>query len=879
MLAEPKVLVVTVIRNSDWHAEIESLSSELCANLEREHQVKLASKVPVPLEAAVSLNYDGELVVVAIGEAEKLALAAEPLQPLCGRVLPICVAFDRGAAQLTLSNAGIDEVSMLVRTAIDALGGIMSDSGHGATIIDLDRERRPGSNRAAAEKDVQLPAIETTSQYIAGSISTALEWAEAAAGTLADLLADSDRDEGGNVFGPGWHALLASITRLATIRDVPFEKAEERYRVVRSMLAHPAAAQTPLVRLAQLLGLSDVAIKLLIVVAAPDLDLRFERLYGGLNDDLGRRHATLGLACAIIAANSEKCSPKSVRAAIAAHDRLRALRLIEGAGQTMAAADEPLRVDPHVLDWLITGRTELLLQSPALAGLIEEPEGDAVRLLGKERVQRITAAVQPRAWRHGDPDQFEGVVLTGSDPGWRVAEACAVAGRALLLRPPAAGTHPDSIARTAAEAVRAGGLLGARLVVDLASPQAHAENFWNSLSPLLRHCQVHPFLLTDHPAALLEQDKTRLAVAALPPVAASDRADAIAALLRSENVGDVSEMAVTLADRFNVPLDRLPGLIPLARVEAGKAQRAAPGLAEWNAAFRNLAGADLPALAHRIPPQPVASDCDPLDRVVLPEAQRAQLAAVLQHVRVGTKVMRDWDFGRQFAASGVSALFAGESGTGKTTAAHAIASALDTDLYIIDLAKVVSKYIGETEKNLDLAFTEAERAGAVLLFDEADALFGKRSKVSDAHDRYANIEVAYLLQRIELFSGLAILTTNHPRNVDQAFGRRMRFTVEFPFPEAADRLKIWEQALPAGSPHRSAEVDFLGAARRLELNGGSIRQVLLHALMAAADTLEGLVTPQHLRDAASTELRRLAKFDRIDLVQTLFGPSSEARAA
>ena len=243
-------------------------------------------------------------------------------------------------------------------------------------------------------------------------------------------------------------------------------------------------------------------------------------------------------------------------------------------------------------------------------------------------------------------------------------------------------------------------------------------------------------------------------------------------------------------------------------------------------------------------------------------------------------MLRDWKFGDALDARGVSALFTGESGTGKTTAAHAIASELATDLYVVDLARIVSKYIGETEKNLDIVFTEAERAGAVLLFDEADALFGKRSQVSDAHDRYANIEVAYLLQRIELFNGLAILTTNHPRNIDTAFGRRLRFTVEFPFPAAAERLRIWEQTLPKDSPHRWSDVDFELASRRLEVNGGSIRQIVLHALMAAAaESADGIVRCEHLREATRTELARLGKYDKIRQVDSLFCPPFEIKAA
>jgi SpoVK/Ycf46/Vps4 family AAA+-type ATPase len=286
----------------------------------------------------------------------------------------------------------------------------------------------------------------------------------------------------------------------------------------------------------------------------------------------------------------------------------------------------------------------------------------------------------------------------------------------------------------------------------------------------------------------------------------------------------------------------------------------------------------IPQLARRVPPRARPEDGSALDRVVLPPDQRRQLETLVSHVNVGGKVLREWKFGDALDARGVSALFTGESGTGKTTAAHAIASELGADLYAVDLSKVVSKYIGETEKNLEVIFTEAEQAGAVLLFDEADALFGKRSVVNDAHDRFANIEVAYLLQRVETFDGLAILTTNHPGNIDAAFTRRLRFMIEFPFPTAQDRLQIWNRALPLDSPQRGADLDFTFAARRLELTGGSIRQVVLHALMAAATTMEGVVRSEHLREAARTELIRLGKRDKLEGLPDLFSTVREEAA-
>jgi vesicle-fusing ATPase len=197
----------------------------------------------------------------------------------------------------------------------------------------------------------------------------------------------------------------------------------------------------------------------------------------------------------------------------------------------------------------------------------------------------------------------------------------------------------------------------------------------------------------------------------------------------------------------------------------------------------------------------------------------------------------------------VTALFAGESGTGKTLAAEVIAGELELDLYRIDLAATVSKYIGETEKNLRRLFDAAEASGAVLLFDEADALFGRRGEVRDGHDRYANLEVAYLLQRMESYRGLAILTTNMRANVDRAFLRRLRFVVQFPFPDAGGRAELWRRTFPKALPREDVEPDALAG---LVAAGGSIRSIALAAAFAAAEDRTP-VTVTHLLRAAEVE--------------------------
>lgn len=220
-------------------------------------------------------------------------------------------------------------------------------------------------------------------------------------------------------------------------------------------------------------------------------------------------------------------------------------------------------------------------------------------------------------------------------------------------------------------------------------------------------------------------------------------------------------------------------------------------------------------------------------------------------------MLGEWGFERALALNkGVCALFAGASGTGKTMAAEIISGELGLDLYKIDLATVVSKYIGETEKNLERIFTTAETANAVLFFDEADALFGKRSDVRDAHDRYANIEIAYLLQRMEEYDGVAILATNLRQNVDNAFLRRLHFIVEFPMPDEAHRARMWREFLPAEAP--VDEIDFEFLAREFRLSGGNIRNIVVSAAYLASAN-GGRIGMAHLMCAARREHQKIGR--------------------
>jgi SpoVK/Ycf46/Vps4 family AAA+-type ATPase len=233
-----------------------------------------------------------------------------------------------------------------------------------------------------------------------------------------------------------------------------------------------------------------------------------------------------------------------------------------------------------------------------------------------------------------------------------------------------------------------------------------------------------------------------------------------------------------------------------------------------------------------------------------------QLREICQQIRYKKQVREDWGFGRKVARNGgTSALFSGPSGTGKTTATSIIAHELHLDLYEIDLSRVVSKYIGETEQNLRKIFEAAVNSNAILQFNEADALWGRRSEVRDAHDRYANIEIAFLLQEMERFDGVAILTTNLRQNLDEAFTRRLDFLVEFPFPDEAARRQIWQVLLPPEAPHEEIDLDVLV---RLRLSGGNIKNVIYAAAFYAASEKRAINT-HDLVHAVRREFQKLGR--------------------
>jgi hypothetical protein len=382
------------------------------------------------------------------------------------------------------------------------------------------------------------------------------------------------------------------------------------------------------------------------------------------------------------------------------------------------------------------------------------------------------------------------------------------------------------------------------------------------LPPQVRLCGADPATreaIAAAAAARLGLGLCTVRADALPPVAAERRA--LARLWQREAIlvgrallvecgegrEEEARSAAAFADAVRTPL-LVAGEVPLPPGRRHVVRVDAPSLPTDRR--REQARPRLEALAERI--EPVAG----WDDLVLPADEMEALREIAAQLRHRDRVYENWGFAAKSARGlGISALFEGPSGTGKTMAGEVLAGELGLDLYRIDLSQVVSKWIGETEKNLRRVFDAAELAEAILLFDEADALFGKRSQVKDSHDRYANIEVSYLLQKMEQYRGLAILTTNARDALDRAFLRRLRFIVKFPFPAADQREQIWRRVFPAAMPAEGIEPELLA---RLNVAGGGIRNIAVQAAFLAAEGDEP-VGMAHLRRAAA---REYAKHER-----------------
>ena len=603
--------------------------------------------------------------------------------------------------------------------------------------------------------------------------------------------------------------------------------------------AHDCDPPPALDTLSAIFGLSSFERDLLVLCAGVEMESDLGEACGRLTGRPQRNCPTFGLAMGLL--------PDPDWNALAPWAPLRRYRLIE-VEPDHGLATAPLRIDERILHCLAgTNRIDPRLESvlwpkDPRGALTEEQEGVARHIAAEFRDRPAAMALH----MHGDdPEAQESIAA-------RIAAA--FGRRLLVLRmedSPAAGADLEQfLALWSREAL----LLPAFLLLQWLNetPGANARALAERIPG--------PLLLASRDPQKLHRLTWRYEVS--KPEPATQRALWVEALAQAAEKRDspqtqgsphgsadgspLDETLDLMAEQFRLSAETI-STIAEAAVAVESAERLEATL--WTSC-RAVSRPQLDLLAERIDPRAEWED------LVLPEAQLNVLRMLVGQARNRLTVYEHWGFARRGRRGlGLSALFAGPSGTGKTLAAEVLANELELDLYRIDLSSVVSKYIGETEKNLKKVFDAAEEGGAVLLFDEAEALFGKRSEVRDSHDRYANIEVGYLLQRMESYQGVAILTTNVKDFLDKAFQRRLRFTVEFPHPRAAEREKIWERVIPAEAPARGLEPARLA---QLNMSGGNIRNIALNAAFLAA-AQKRPIDMGCLREAANLEAGKVER--------------------
>jgi hypothetical protein len=600
----------------------------------------------------------------------------------------------------------------------------------------------------------------------------------------------------------------------------------------------PGKSASALDTLCSIFGLSSFERKVLLLCAGVELDSRFAALFARAGKDQPPL-PTFSLALAAF-------SDAHWSATLPARP-LRLWRLVEMlSGDSLTTS--PLRIDETVLHFL-TGIESL---DERLRGVVEPVTDPATLTPGEREIAECIAAAFRLASESGPPQVVHLSGSTSLDRRAIAARACSQVGLGLHRVQAAALPRGADLELFLRLWERQAALTSGALLVEFEDSSTLDPGVELAVKRLVDELRC-PLLLSardralaiDRPALLLEvprataAEQVELWYRALGPAAATLNGEveslvAQFSLNASAIYGAVAQVQVDSVDRSLV---------------GSGGDRKLLSEALWQAC-RTQSRPRLEGLAQRIEP---ASTWDDL---VLPEKEKEMLAQIALQLRQRARVYGAWGFAaRSSRGLGISALFAGPSGTGKTMAGEVLANELNLDLYRIDLSQVISKYIGETEKNLRRVFDAAEDSAAILLFDEADALFGKRSEVKDSHDRYANIEVSYLLQRMEAYRGLAILTTNRREALDTAFLRRIRFVVEFSFPELAERTEIWRRAFPRQTPTEGLRIERLA---RLSAAGGNIRNIALGAAFLAADAGEP-VRMAHLLAAARSEFTKMER--------------------
>ncbi|HEX6293485.1 MAG TPA: ATP-binding protein [Herpetosiphonaceae bacterium] len=606
----------------------------------------------------------------------------------------------------------------------------------------------------------------------------------------------------------------------------------------------------PLLKLARTFGFSPFERDVLLLALAPELDLRYERLFAYIQDDVTKKRPSVNLALALLCASpEERIAARTAFTPDAPLIRYRIVQLFEDGQRQPPLLSRFIKLDDRIVS--------ALLDQPTVDPLLDQ----TVKLTRPRRA--LASMVLPtdlrNRLRQAMIEHADGLILAlqGSYGSGRRATAealCTEVGLPLLTvdldRLAASDLHPEEAVQ---RVLREGMLNGAAILWLGGDRVLHEDSLAAWQAALLaaldsyRGCSFLPLdQAWEARGALRHNWFLRIE---LPRLTYGEREHIWQARLNGDAPDEQTLQA--LASTFRLTGGQIRDAVIMARSLA-RWHGGTPSREDFYIACRAQSSGRLDSMAHKI------KTTYDWDDIVLPPDQLGQLREISSQVRHRHTVLERWGFDRHLAmGKGVNTLFAGPSGTGKTMSAEIIAADLGLELYKIDLSTVISKYIGETEKNLDRIFNAAREANAILFFDEADALFGKRSEVKDAHDRYANIEVGYLLQKMEEYDGIVILATNLRKNMDDAFVRRLHVAIDFPFPEEPDRLRIWQKAFPPEAP-LAEDVDLPFLARQFKLAGGNIRNIaLLSAFLAAeASTPIQMI---HLIRAIKREYQKLGK--------------------
>ncbi|MFD1955275.1 AAA family ATPase [Paenibacillus thailandensis] len=634
-------------------------------------------------------------------------------------------------------------------------------------------------------------------------------------------------------------------------------------RITASLQAGIPLALPALTRMFRLSAAEETA---LVICAACEIDSKYGRLYALLLDDPTRRSPTVDLIAKLLgdglddlAAARRMFDPDS---GLVKHGLV---AFAEEDGVAEGRLTSPLRADPRIVSFLLGSRQPdarldpyVSLASPRRTG--EEESGSAsyreTAARAKEYVRRAAASFEPAAFYLHGP--------YGSGKRALAEAVCGELGMPLLVADMAAMRETESFhsqEKLLFLLFREAALQQAAVCLEHADALfARDERSGRALNRLATHLRRFPrpaFLLGSQPWSPPESLRLpHLLRLEMPALSRQERAAVWKSEARRHAVKDES-LLEELADKYRFTAGQIRDVLAeasrLAKWRSPASGRI--GLEELEAACSGHLHHRLHLLADRLIPS------GGLDDLVFTDEQRQKLKEVVQQAKYRGLVYQDWGFGRKFSRGrGLTVLLHGPPGTGKTSAAEALAAEVRLELYRIDLSQIVSKYIGETEKNLQQVFQEARNSNAVLLFDEADALFGKRTEVKDSNDRHANTEIAYLLQQMEDYDGVTMLATNLLGNLDEAFIRRMRFSIEFPLPDERLRLLIWQGMIPKEAP-MGEDVDLPYLASALKLAGGSIKNIVLSAaFLAAADNRP--IGMEHFVRAARRELEKIGKLWR-----------------